>query len=177
MAKMDDAQATMEEPAGEPEQLLAALQQGEITYREVGERIGVMLQHAYDWAEQMVAEASAEATRMRASAKDTSKKKVNDAENEARKIVSDARAEAVRRIEHALSRIEELKGSVELARLRTDSLKARLRGVLEQLEDHDYDVGLPPDLPELPEEVDDEERVDESAEASTPQEVGPRGSG
>ncbi|MGH2756388.1 MAG: hypothetical protein ACRDI3_01205, partial [Actinomycetota bacterium] len=140
-----DPKTTAESAANEPDQLLELLESGELSYSEVGHRVGAMLQHAHDWAEQTMSEASAEATRIRASAKATSKKVVADAEAEAIRIVGEAQAEAVRRIEHARSRIDELKESVELARLRSDSLKARLHGALEQLDEHDYDIDLPED--------------------------------
>jgi cell division septum initiation protein DivIVA len=181
-----DRKATSPEAAAaEPERLLAALESGEITYSEVGHRVGAMLQHAHDWAEQTVSDASAEAARIRASAKATSKKVVADAEAEAIRIVGEAQAEAVRRIEHAHSRVDELKESVELARLRSGSLKARLQGALEQLNEHDYDIDLPPNLPELPEldvsETDDsevEDFTDKSDESASParDEVGSKGS-
>lgn len=180
MSEADDPQATPGPATGGPQQLLEQLASGEITYSEVGDRIGLMLQHANEWAEQMTSDAGAEAAKIRTSAKAASKKMVADAEAEAIRIVGEAEAEAVRRIEHARRRVEELKERVELARFRTGSLKARLRGALEQLEEHDYDIELPSDLPELP-EVDvseaehDTEKNDAAATSSSPEEVSSRG--
>jgi hypothetical protein len=129
--------------AGDPSATLDDLERGRIDHAGVGSKLGTMLQHAHDWAGRTVADAEAEAMRIREKARAAARRMILEAESEAERIKADAEAEAEARIRFAESRLEELREAADMARGRAEVLRRRLVTVADQLQGVDDDLELP----------------------------------
>lgn len=124
-------------------ELVSAVESGEITYADVGHRLGALIQHAHDWAARITSEADTEAVKTKERARQAAQKTIEDAERTAAEIRRKAERDAAERIAYARARVAELHEQITSVAEHGAAIRERLLTAAATLENLDTDVSLP----------------------------------
>jgi DivIVA domain-containing protein len=109
-------------------------------YQRVGDELGELLQHSRDWADRIVAEAEAEAEKIKEQARATVKRLRQDAEQESERLRAEAKLQAEWVVEQAEAKLDQMREAEDHARRRAQTLKRRLLSVVEQLDEEAEEI-------------------------------------
>jgi cell division initiation protein len=136
--KRNDVDAFLRLIAAEHRQLQkdfrSAKRSADNAYQSLGERMGSLLQHASNSADQLHRDAKEEASRLRQEARKAAKSIKERAEKQAADALAAAEYEAAKRIEEAKQSVERLLKEEEEVRQRLTSVRTELRSMGERLE-------------------------------------------
>jgi cell division septum initiation protein DivIVA len=143
-------------------------------YQRIGDELGELLQHSRDWADRIVAEAEAEAEKIKEQARATVKRLRQDAEQESERVRAEAKLQAEWVVEQAEAKLDQMREAEDHARRRAQTLKRRLLSVVEQLDEEAEEIESSPgevgDIEAVmlgEKEVEDEIDVTDEEEASS----------
>jgi cell division septum initiation protein DivIVA len=109
-------------------------------YQRVGDELGELLQHSRSWADGIVAEAEAEAEKIKEQARATVKRLRQDAEQESERLRAEAKLQAEWVVEQAEAKLDQMREAEDHARRRAQTLKRRLLSVVEQLDEEAEEI-------------------------------------
>jgi DivIVA domain-containing protein len=104
-------------------------------YQRVGDELGELLQHSREWADRIVAEAQAEAEKIKEQARATVKRLRQEAEQDSEGVRAEAKLQAEWVVEQAEAKLDQMREAEDHARRRAQTLKRRLLSVVEQLDE------------------------------------------
>ncbi|MFP5298894.1 MAG: hypothetical protein ACLGHL_07915 [Actinomycetota bacterium] len=127
-------------------ELVGAARSGEVTYAEVGNKLGALIQHAHEWAARITAEADTEAVKTKERARQIAQKTIEEAERTAAEIRRKAEQDAAERVAYARARVAELQDQITSVAGHGAVIRDRLLAAAAALDDLDTDISLPDNI-------------------------------